>query len=145
MKRLLVYPVVLAVLGVAGFGVFEHFERADKIKDAEVACTELDTATPGATLPPGFALPAGQKLLRVQSQGRTGIVFASLPGQRADLVRIRDDVAAFMVASGYRISQQDQEPTYEADATISKAGQDDSINVRPLCAGRAVVRYTLSG
>ena len=145
MKRLLAGLVVVALLGFAGFAVFEHFEQADKIKDAGKPCAGLDTATPGATLPAGFALPTGQKLLRVQSQGKTGIVYASLPGERADLVKIRDNVAAFMVASGYRVNHQDQEPTYEADASMSKGSLDDSINVRPLCAGRTVVRYTLSG
>ena len=145
MKRLLAGVVVLALLGGGGFAVSEHFERADKIKDAAKPCAGLDTVTPGATLPTSFALPSGQKLLRVEKQGRTGIVYASLPGERTDLVTIRDQVAAAMVADGYRLSQKDQEPTYEADATLTRGSIDDSVNVRPLCSGQVVVRYTVSG
>jgi hypothetical protein len=45
--------------------------------------------------------------------------------------------------AGYKKSGSDQEPTFEADATVSKDGADDTVNVRPLCSGRLVVRYTI--
>ncbi|MDT7573045.1 MAG: hypothetical protein QOE05_3219 [Actinomycetota bacterium] len=135
--------VVLAAIGAGGWAVFEHFERADKIKDAKKSCSGLDVVTPGATLPAGFTLPPDQKLLRVEKQGKTSVVYASVDGERKDLVAIRDRVVEALEDAGYKKTHTDQEPTFEADAGVSKAGIDDSINVRPLCAGKAVVRYTL--
>jgi hypothetical protein len=135
--------VVAAVLGIGGWMVFEHFDRADKIKDADKACAGLDTVTPGATLPAGFQLPADQTLLRVDTQGKTSIVYASTVGTRDDLVAIRDRTVEALKAEGYKVNGTDQEPTFEADAALSKGDVDDSINVRPLCSGKAVIRYTL--
>lgn len=139
----LVVVVVLALVAAGGWMVFEHFERADKIKDAKKACSGLDVVTPGATLPAGFTLPADQKLLRVEKQGKTSVVYASVDGERDDLVAIRDRVVQALEDAGYKKTHTDQEPTFEADAAVSKGGVDDSINVRPLCAGKAVVRYTV--
>jgi hypothetical protein len=135
--------VAVVTLALGGWTVFEHFERADKIKDATKSCADLDVVTPGATLPAGFTLPDGQKLLRVQTQGKTKVVFASLDGNRDDLVDIRDRTVEALKADGYKVTHTDQEPTFEADAAVSKGDVDDSINVRPLCSGKAVVRYTL--
>jgi hypothetical protein len=146
MKRpiaLVVGVVVLALLALIGWRVFEHFDRQDKIKNASKSCASLDSPSGNAAVPGGFTLPAGQKLLKVQTTGKTSVVFASLPGTRADLVSIRDRVAQSLAAAGYQVTGGDQEPTFEADATISKNGADDTINVRPLCSGRVVVRYTL--
>jgi hypothetical protein len=71
------------------------------------------------------------------------VVFASIEGTRDDLVNIRNSTVDALKAAGYKVTHTDQEPTYEADAAVSKDGVDDSINVRPLCSGKAVVRYTL--
>ena len=135
--------VAVVAVALGGWAVFEHFERADKIKDAKKSCADLDVVTPGATLPAGFTLPDGQKLLRVQKQGKTSVVFASTEGTRDDLVDIRNRTVDALKADGYKLTHTDQEPTYEADAAVSKGDVDDSINVRPLCSGKAVVRYTL--
>ena len=135
--------VAVVALALGGWAVFEHFERADKIKDANKSCADLDVVTPGATVPAGFTLPVGQKLLRVDTQGKTSIVYASIDGTREDLVDIRDRTVDALKADGYKLNGTDQEPTYEADAAISKGDVDDSINVRPLCSGKVVVRYTL--
>jgi hypothetical protein len=146
MKRLtsaVVGVVVLAVLAFVGWRVFEHFDQQDKIKNANKSCATFDQPVGSPTLPTGFTLPAGQKLLNVQTTGKTSVVFASLPGGRSELVAIRDRVAQELASSGYKRTGGDQEPTFEADATISKNGVDDTINVRPLCSGKVVVRYTL--
>jgi hypothetical protein len=135
--------VAVVALALGGWAVFEHFERADKIKDAKKSCADLDVVTPGATLPAGFTLPDGQKLLRVDTQGKTSIVYASLDGSRDDLVDIRDRTVEALKADGYKLNGTAQEPTYSADAALSKGDVDDSVNVRPLCSGKAVVRYTL--
>jgi hypothetical protein len=146
MKRLiglLVGVVVLAIVAFVGWRVFEHFDQQDKIKNANKSCASLDAPVGSPTVPNGFPLPAGQKLLNVQTTGKTSVVFASLPGTRSDLVSIRDRVAQELASSGYKVTGSDQEPTFEADATITKNGVDDTINVRPLCSGRVVIRYTI--
>jgi hypothetical protein len=146
MKRLiqlLVGVVVLAVVAFVGWRVFEHFDQQDKIKNANKSCATFDVVQGNPTPPTGFTLPSGQKLLNVQTTGKTSVIFASLPGTRDDLVSIRDSVEQQLVASGYKVTGGDQEPTFEADGTISKNGVDDTINVRPLCSGRVVVRYTV--
>jgi hypothetical protein len=146
MKRLIMVGVgivVVALVVLLGWRVFEHFDQQDKIKNANKSCASLDTPKGDLTLPSGFTLPSGQKLLNVQTTGKTSVVFASLPGTRADLVAIRDRVEQELVANGYKVTGGDQEPTFEADGVISKNGVDDTINVRPLCSGKAVIRYTL--
>lgn len=147
--KLLIGAVVVAVVAIVGWRVFEHVDQQDKIKDANASCTTLDRPTVGRAGTgydiSGFSLPAGQKLLRVDLVGKTAVVYASTDGLRKDLVRIRDDVAKALQAQGFRRTGSDQEPTFEADATVTKNGVDDSINVRPLCRGRVVVRYTLHG
>jgi hypothetical protein len=146
MKRLIMVGVgivAIALVALLGWRVFEHFDQQDKIKNANKSCTSLDTPKGDLTLPSGFTLPSGQKLLNVQTTGKTTVVFASLPGTRADLVAIRDRVEQELVANGYKVTGGDQEPTFEADGVISKNGVDDTINVRPLCSGKAVIRYTL--
>src|SRR3954464_12591035 len=129
-KRLVIVVVALLVIaGLAGavWGVFEHFDRAGKIKDAKKPCTGLDTVDPAATLPAGFTLPAGQTLMRVQTQGKTAVVFASTTGTRDDLVTIRNSTVDALKAQGYTLKHTDQEPTFEADAALSKGDTDDSI------------------
>ena len=140
---LLVAVVVIAVVAFVGWRVFEHFDQQDKIKNANKSCATFDVVKGSPTLPSGFTLPSGQKLLNVETQGKTSVVFASLPGTRADLVSIRDSVEQALVANGYKVTGGDQEPTFEADGTVSKNGVDDTINVRPLCSGRVVVRYVI--
>jgi hypothetical protein len=141
--RAIAAVIVLVVVIAGGWAVFEHFDRAGKIKDAKKSCTGLDVVAPGATVPTGFTLPDGQKLLKVQKQGKTSVVYASVDGTRNDLVHIRDSVLTALKAQGYKVTHTDQEPTYEADGAVSKGDLDDSINVRPLCSGKAVIRYTL--
>jgi hypothetical protein len=146
MKRLVglsVGIVVIALVAFVGWRVFEHFDQQDKIKNANKSCAAFDVVKGTPTLPSGFTLPSGQKLLNVQTAGKTSVIFASLPGTRSDLVSIRDSVEQAMVANGYTVTGGDQEPTFEADGTVSKNGADDTINVRPLCSGRVVVRYTI--
>jgi hypothetical protein len=146
MKRLivpLVGVVVLALVGLVGWRVFEHFDQQDKIKNANKSCDTFDVVKGSPVLPSGFTLPSGQKLLNVQTTGKTSVVFASLPGTRDDLVSIRDSVEQELVTNGYKVTGGDQEPTFEADGTVSKNGVDDTINVRPLCSGRVVVRYVI--
>ena len=141
--RLLAGLVVVALLAFAGWRVFEHFDQQGKVKNANKACDSLDQPTGSPTAPAGFTLPSGQKLLNVQTTGKTHVVFASLPGTRADLLSIRDQVTKELGSAGYTVSGTDQEPTFEADASLTKGGVEDTINVRPLCSGRVVVRYVL--
>jgi hypothetical protein len=133
----------VAGIGFGGWAVFEHFDHAGKIKDAGKPCGGLDVVTGAPTVPVGFVLPSGERLLSVQSQGKTTIVYASTNGGRADIVHVRDQVAQAFTADGYTVTHTDQEPTYEAEATLSKSGRDDTVQVQPLCSGRLRVRFVL--
>jgi hypothetical protein len=81
--------------------------------------------------------------LEVQSQGKTQVIYASTDGGRADIVHARDQVTQALTADGYTVTHTDQEPTYEAEATVSRNGTDDTVQVQPLCTGRLRVRYIL--
>ena len=145
-KRIVIAVVALAVIvGVvlAGWAIFEHFDRAGKIKDAGKPCGGLDVVKGTPTLPAGFTLPDSERLLQVQSQGKTQIIYASTDGGRNDIVHVRDRVTQALEADGYQVTHLDQEPTYEAEATVTKNGTDDTVQVQPLCNGRLRVRYIL--
>jgi hypothetical protein len=141
--KVLIAVLVVALLGVGGFAVFEYFEKHDKVKDAERPCGSLNSPVAGVALPStlkGFSLPDDQKLLEVSTQGKTVIVFAVTPGSRDDLVSLRDKVVTQMNALGFKASATDQEPTYEAEGqfTGDVAG---TIQVQPQCEGFDRIRY----
>lgn len=94
-------------------------------------------------MPQGFTLPAGQTLLKVETQGKTAVVFATAPGSPDDLPVIRDRTVEALTPAGYKVTSTDQEATFEADAVLTKGDVDNTVNVRPLCKGKVVVRYTL--
>jgi hypothetical protein len=145
-KRILIALVALVVvagIAIGGFAIFEHFDHASKIKDAGKACGPLDVVKGNPQVPSGFTLPTGERLLQVQSQGKTQILYASTDGGRNDIVNVRDEVTQSLTADGYKVTHTDQEPTYEAEATVSKNGTDDTVQVQPLCSGRLRVRYIL--
>lgn len=145
-KRLLIVLVTLVVVvavAIGGFAVFEHFDHEGKIKDAGKPCGPLDVVKGNPSAPAGFTLPEGQRLLEVQSQGKTQILYASTDGGRNDIVHVRDQVTQALTADGYKVTHTDQEPTYEAEATVTKNGTDDTVQVQPLCSGRLRVRYIL--
>jgi hypothetical protein len=136
--------VVVALVAVGGFFVFEYFDKHEKVKDAERTCTTaLTTPAAGATLPSslsGFTLPADQKLIEVSTQGKTVIVFAITSGSRDDLVSLRDSVVSAMTSQGFTASATDQEPTYEAEGQFS-GKLKGTIQVQPQCEGYDRVRY----
>src|SRR3954453_1844133 len=104
--------VVVVAVALGGWAVFEHFERADKIKNAGKPCGRLDVVTGNPVAPAGFTLPSGQKLLSVQSQGQTKIVYASVDGGRSDIVHARDQVTPALPAAGYKVTPPDHEPPF---------------------------------
>ena len=134
--------VVVGALGVGGFFAFEYFDHRGFVKDATRSCGTLDTPSSGATLPKGFSLPADQKLLRIDTQGKTILLVASAAGERKDIVKERDAVLAALTSFGFTKKGTDQEPGYEAEAQVGGVA-DGSIKVRPLCSGRLEIRYTL--
>ena len=134
--------VVVAGLGLAGWAVFEHFEREGVAKKGERACGTLDTPKSGVTAPPGVTLPEGLKLLDVVTQGRTVLVIASQEGTRQEVVKVRDDLVTALSAAGFTKKGEDQEPGYEAEAQLGGTA-DASLKVRPLCQDRLEVRLTL--
>jgi hypothetical protein len=142
--RILAGIAAVAAVAVVGFLVVEKADRAGIKKDAGRGCGGLDTATPGATLPPALDLPSGQKLLRVQEQGRTTVAVASAEGTRDDIVLVRDGIASALRGQGFTIPKTDQEPGFEAEAQLGGKATG-SLRVKPLCTGRLEIRYTLAG
>ena len=135
--------VVLVGLGFGGFAVFEHFDHEGKVKDAQRACgSTYTTPVPGVALPSGldFTVPEGQTLWKVESQGKTDIVYTFTPGSRDDLVKLRDQVVDQLKSQGFTAAATDQEPTYEAEGTFSGKAKG-TIQVQGQCEGYDRVRY----
>jgi hypothetical protein len=95
-------------------------------------------------LPSTLTLPTKEKLLSVTTQGKTTLVIASVPGTRAEVVKIRDAVVNELATQGFTKKGSDQEPGYEAEAQLTGKA-DASLRVRPLCSGRIELRYTVRG
>lgn len=142
--RVVLALVALAVLGVVGFRVFEHFEQGGIKKDAGRACGDLDTPTGSATVPAALSLPLGQKLLRVQTQGKTAVVFASVQGGRDDILSVRESVLTSLKGQGYTVKGTDQEPGIEAEAELEGTASG-TLRVKPLCTDRLEIRYKMEG
>ena len=117
-------------------------ESASPAAVEEKPCGALDTPTGEGALPAALTLPEGQKLLRVQKQGRTAVAFASRPGTRQDLVDVRDAVLEELKKQGFTVVGTDQEPGAEAEAELTGKA-DGTIRVTPLCEGRLEVRYKI--
>src|SRR3954454_22211085 len=97
--KVLLAVLVVALVAVGSFAVFEYFERHDKVKDAERTCGSLTTPVAGVALPSalsGFTLPGDQTLLEVDTQGKTVVVYTITRGSRQDLVSLRDKVVTQM-------------------------------------------------
>jgi hypothetical protein len=134
--------VVIALLGGLGWFLFEKHERSGIAAKAEEPCGTLDTPEAGVTLPVALALPEDQKLLRVQTQGKTTVVFTSTAGGRDEIVAVRDKVLDLLKARGFTVTGTDQEPGYEAEAELSGI-VDGTLRVKPLCTGRLEIRYKI--
>lgn len=143
LPKVLLVLLALGALGGGGFAVFEHYERQGVAEKGERACGALDTPATGLPTSP-LALPGDEKLLSVQTQGKTTLVVASTAGTRQDVVMVRDAVVAELKKAGFTQTGTDQEPGYEAEAQLSGTA-DASVKVRPLCEGRIEVRYTIRG
>jgi hypothetical protein len=142
LQKIVAAVVAVLVVAVGGFFVFEYFDRHEKVKDSTRACDDLLKAPPGAAVPSGldFAVPAGQTLLDVTTQGKTSAVTVYVEGGRKDLVRLRDQAVSDMRAQGYTASPTDQEPTYEAEGRFG-GKVNGTIKVQPLCSGYDSIRY----
>lgn len=109
------------------------------------SCAQLDRPVADTMpVPTYLKLPDEQRLLRVQTQGRTTVVFASTAGGRDDLVDVRDQVLTALKAQGFSVDGTDQEPGFEAEAQID-GPSEGTVRVTALCAGRVEVRYKLEG
>jgi hypothetical protein len=142
--KIVLAVVVVALVAVGGFFAFEYFDHHEKVKDAERDCTSaLTTPVAGAALPSslaGFTLPSDQKLLEVDTQGKTVVVYAITSGSRKDLVSLRDKVVDAMKAQSFTAAATDQEPTYEAEGEFS-GKLKGTIQVQPQCEGYDRIRY----
>ena len=136
--------VAAAALGFGGFAVFEHFDQAGVKKLAKRTCGTLDTPSGSPSLPSGLTIPSDEKLLRVETQGKTTLVVVSTEGTLDDVVKVRDAVLASLVSQGYTKGGTDQEVGIEAEGEFGGKG-DGTIKVKPLCTDRLEIRYTLRG
>ncbi|HEX8092691.1 hypothetical protein [Jatrophihabitans sp.] len=93
-------------------------------------------------LPAGFPTVAGWTATEVVNQGQTRVVNGILPGEAADLVRVRDSAASQITATGYTKSGSDEEPGFEAEAEF-EGPHEVNIKVKPLCRGYLVLSYTV--
>ncbi|MCW2498475.1 MAG: hypothetical protein JWN87_151 [Frankiales bacterium] len=142
--KVLMALVALGALAVGGFAAFEHFDQAEVKKSAHRGCATLDVPTGTPTLPAGLTLPSDQKLLRVDSQGKTVVVFASTAGTLDDVVKVRDAVLDALTGQGYTKGGTDQEPGIEAEGEFAGKAEG-TIKVKPLCTDRLEVRYKING
>ena len=140
----LVTVLAVAAAGGIGFAVFERFERGELVKRSEEACGDSAEPASGAPdeLPLDLPLTEGGTVLSVTSQGSTTVAFASLPGDRDDIVAVRDQVLDDLAEAGYEVVGTDQEPGYEAEAELSGT-RPGSLKVSPLCEGLLEVRYKI--
>jgi hypothetical protein len=140
--KIVVGVLVVAALAGLGFYLFERHERSGIAAKAEEPCGTLDTPEAGATLPVALKLPDDQKLLRVQTQGKTVVAFTSTAGGRDDIVDVRDQVLDQLKANGFTVEGTDQEPGYEAEAQL-EGTHTGTLRVKPLCEGQLEVRYKI--
>lgn len=139
----------VAVVGLAVVGgllLHERQERGGLVSTAEQACEGRDQPVAGApaALPLSLPLSSGGRVLDVATQGRTVVAFASVPGGRGDIVRVRDGVLSDLRGAGYTVAGTDQEPGYEAEAELAGV-HEGTLKVSPLCAGLLQVRYKIDG
>ena len=140
--KVVIAVVVVGVVAGLGFFLFERHERSGIAADANQDCGTLDTPAAGVAVPAGLTLPPDQKLLRVQTQGRTTVAFTSTAGGRDDIVAVRDRVLDLLKGRGFKVTGTDQEPGYEAEAELSGV-VDGTLRVKPLCTGRLEIRYKI--
>ncbi len=140
----LVAVLAVAAAGGIGFAVFERFERGGLVERSEQACGSDAEPASGAPdeLPLELPLSDDETVLSVTTQGSTTVAFASLPGDRDDIVDVRDRVLEDLAAAGYEVVDTDQEPGYEAEAELTGT-HPGSLKVSPLCEGRLEVRYKI--
>jgi hypothetical protein len=136
--------LVVAALGAGGFALFERFEQGEVKKQADRACGTLDTPSGSPVLPSGLTLPSDQKLLRVDTQGKTTVVYASTAGVIEDVEQVRDRVLDALVTQGYTKGSTEAEKNIEAEGEFGGKG-GGTIKVKPLCTDRLEVRYKLNG
>lgn len=111
---------------------------------SSAACAVKASPQPGVAgqLPAGFPTVAGWIPTEVITQGQTKAVRGAVPGDVADLVRVRDAALSRISTAGYRKADSDQEPGYEAEADFT-GPHEGNINVRPWCRGYLTLTYTI--
>jgi hypothetical protein len=111
---------------------------------SSAGCTGTATARPGVAgqLPAGLPTVAGWIPTEAVSQGQTKAIRGLVRGEVGDLVTVRDAAVNRISAAGYRKTDSDQEPGYEAEADFT-GPQEGNINVRACGRDYLVVTYTI--
>lgn len=125
----------LALLGVSctGGGAEETARPCDDVLRTPSAGLALP-----ARLPTGVTDPV---LYDTQKLGATTLWFGQAAG--ADVVSVRDTVAAAYERAGFAIESRDEEPPAEAEFQFTSDTEEGSVQVTPLCSGRVTVRWRL--
>jgi len=133
--------LLLLVVLTAGCGNDPETPAAEPPKP----CTGIDSPEAGAPteLPLGLPLTAGATVLRVETQGKTLISYAKLPGDEDDLVAVRDKVLAELKTKGYIASNLDAEAGFEAEAELNGT-HHGTLKVTPLCKDLLQIRYKVN-
>lgn len=103
------------------------------------SCEGKLTKDPALALPSGFPTELTLILTSMQKAGATSIYFGALP--ETDISGARDDLAAKLVAGGYKIVGKDQEPGTEAEAQFT-GPHNGTLRTRFLCTDYLEVRYS---
>ena len=113
----------------------------DGSKTAAKPCNGLlKQASPDAALP--ARIPSGVTspvMYDRQQLGKTELYYGQAAG--ADVVTVRDAIAATFEQAGFTIESRDEEPPAEAEFQFTTAKDEGSVQVTPLCAGHVTIRW----
>jgi hypothetical protein len=109
---------------------------------ATTAACALPAASAAAALPSGFPVPVGSTFYQLSTLGKTKVHFGYVAG--TNVVTERDAIKRQLVAAGFHINGQDQEPNAEAELDADSAAHGGTLQVVHFtCAGYLRLRFTL--
>jgi hypothetical protein len=122
-------------------------EEAEAREAGAKDCGEVDIdGTPKNQPPSDLTILDGAKVYESEGPfGKTERFLAAVDGDAAELPEKRDAAAQALEQAGYSLKATDQEADAEAEAHLEGPdGKTVDIQVKPLCAGKLRIRYTVS-
>lgn len=139
-RSVAVIAALIPLLVLTGCGEDEAEEAASA---ASSDCPAELTAEPASAPPADLPITEGLTVYRSDAQGSTTVFFAVADGASTELVDVRDRVTDSLEGAGYEIEGRDQEEGAEAEAEFA-GPHSGTVQVRPICTGRLVIRYKLT-